>query len=147
MTETKEPYFSPEEEEQIISAIRLAEEMTSGEIRVHISQKADSDSSLEVTKSIFQELRMFNTQQRNAVLLHISFGSKTFCIFGDEGIDNVVPNDFWETTRDIIQSHFKNGKIVEGICQGVKNVGKELKQHFPLRLDNKNELADDITYD
>lgn len=139
-------YFSKDDELRIVAAIRDAEIMTSGEIRVHISQKSDTDA-LEVTKNIFKELRMHNTQNRNAVLIHISLNSKTFAIYGDEGIHHKVGQDFWLSTRDLMQSHFAAGNLVEGICKGVENVGKKLKVHFPWDESDVNELSDEITYD
>ena len=146
MAKNVEAYFSQEEEQRIIQSIRDAEETTSGEIRVHISQKTDVHA-LDTTKNIFQELRMYNTQQRNGVLIHISIASKTFAIYGDVGIDQKVPIDFWETTKDLMQNHFKAGNLVEGICTGVANVGIELKEHFPWDNNDRNELSDELSYD
>lgn len=139
-------YFTKEEEHQIVSSIKEAEKMSSGEIRVHISTSSDT-GSLEAAKKVFNDLRMYNTQYRNGVLLHISMASKTFAIYGDEGIDQVVPPNFWESTRDIIQQHLKKGEIAQGICEGVQNVGKIMKAHFPLDIVDQNELSDEITYD
>lgn len=146
MSEPIDKYFSQVDEEHIIAAIREAENMTSGEIRVHISQKADTDA-LEVTRDIFKELRMYNTQDRNGVLIHISLASKTFAIYGDEGIHRIAGNDFWEETRDLMRQHFVEGQLVDGICEGVKHVGELLKIHFPWNETDINELSDDITYD
>lgn len=146
MTEEENKYFSIEEEQKIVESIRDAENMTSGEIRVHISKKPDDDA-LETAKRIFKKLQMYKTKYRNGVLLHISMGSKTFSIYGDKGINDVVPINFWESTRDIIQQHFKNGEIAQGICAGIHNVGKVMKEYFPLDIDDKNELSDEISYD
>ncbi|MXV37209.1 TPM domain-containing protein [Flavobacteriaceae bacterium Ap0902] len=139
-------YFTEKEEHKIVEAIRDAENMTSGEIRVHISKNPDN-GGLDAAKKVFADLHMHNTKYHNGVLLHISTGSKTFSIYGDEGIDKVVPDNFWESTRDIMQKHFADGNIVEGIRAGIQNVGVIMKEHFPLDVDDKNELSDEITYD
>lgn len=146
MPKETEAYFSEAEEVRIVDAIRAAEVMTSGEIRVHISKRSDTDA-LEATKDIFAEMRMYNTQQRNAVLVHISLTSKTFAIYGDEGINRKVAYDFWESTRNVMQKHFSEGHLVDGICEGVRMVGDQLKAHFPWDEKDLNELSDDITYD
>ncbi|MDO5656048.1 MAG: TPM domain-containing protein [Flavobacteriaceae bacterium] len=146
MAEKKYTYFSLQDEERIIHAIRDAENMTSGEIRVHISLKSDTDA-LEVTKAIFNELRMYNTRQRNGVLIHISVSSKTFAIYGDEGIHQKVGDDFWEETRDLMLQHFTENQLVTGICEAVQHVGEKLKIHFPWNDRDLNELSDEITYD
>lgn len=139
-------YFNLDEENRIIDAIRNAEALTSGEIRVHISQKKDADA-LQTTRLLFHELRMFNTRNRNAVLLHIAMNSKSFAIYGDQGIHQVVPDDFWENTKNIMQNHFKQGNFVTGICEGVISIGKQLKIHFPWTESDENQLPDNITYD
>jgi hypothetical protein len=45
-------FFSPEEETQIVAAIRRAEAMTSGEIRVHVEVGATAPA-LSVAKRVF----------------------------------------------------------------------------------------------
>ncbi len=142
-----ESVFSLEEEERIVNAIREAENKTSGEIRVHISQSSDEEGGLEKTQRLFVQMRMMNTVYRNAVLIHISLGSKTFAIFGDEGINDVVQDDFWESTKEIMANYFKQNKMVDGICAGVENVGEQLKVHFPFNNDDSNELSNEVTYD
>ncbi|MDG4950386.1 TPM domain-containing protein [Weeksellaceae bacterium KMM 9724] len=146
MSENIASYFNKAEENRIIDAIQAAEAQTSGELRVHVSHKKDADA-LKTTQELFNELRMFNTRHRNGVLIHISIASKAFAIYGDKGINKVVPNNFWETTRNIIQEHFVNGNMVEGICAGIESVGEQLKEHFPWQTDDINELPDEITYD
>lgn len=146
MSENLASYFSKAEENRIINAIQSAEAQTSGELRVHVSHRKDTDA-LKTTQELFNELRMFNTRHRNGVLIHISITSKAFAIYGDKGINKVVPNNFWETTRNIIQEHFVKGNMVEGICAGVASIGEQLKEHFPWQNNDINELPDEITYD
>ena len=58
------------DEPRIVAAIAEAEKKTSGEIRVYISHKQRHDA-LSFAKKRFQELGMFRTRQRNAVLIYI----------------------------------------------------------------------------
>lgn len=146
MTDRKETYFTPSEEERIIDAIRAAEVQTSGEIRVHISHQEDSDA-LDTTHQLFHQLRMYNTKHRNAVLIHVSIRSRSFAIYGDKGINDVVPDNFWESTKNKIQENFVSGDLIEGLCVGVHSVGEQLKAHFPWQSDDLNELPDEISYD
>lgn len=142
----KENFFSSKEEIQIINAIKAAENMTSGEIRVHISEKADKDSMV-ATQKIFHELRMFNTRERNGVLIHLSISSKSFSIFGDEGINKVVGQEFWDSTKDIMQNHFCKGDLTGGICEGINSVGEKLRDFFPYKKDDIDELPNEVSYD
>ena len=108
-----EDFLTAKEEEEIVLAIQQAERNTSGEIRVHI-EKTTAISHYDRALEVFQMLKMFNTQQRNGVLLYIAVDDHKFVIYGDEGINAVVPTDFWETTKEVIQNQFKqrNFKLV-----------------------------------
>jgi uncharacterized membrane protein len=143
MSKTQE-FLSKEEEQEIVDAIKTAETNTSGEIRIHIeatSKIAPFERALEV----FGELEMHHTEQRNGVLLYIAVNDHQFAICGDEGIDKVVANDFWDCTRDTMASHFKDGQFKEGIVAGILNAGEQLKQFFPWQTDDTNELSNEIS--
>ena len=55
------------------------------------------------------------------------------------------PEGFWDSTRDIIQEHFRKGHFKEGIIEGVLSAGKELQAHFPWHPEDPNELTDEIS--
>lgn len=139
-----EDFLTVQEEEEIVLAIRQAERNTSGEIRVHIeraSQKIHYDRAVEV----FRLLKMFNTKQQNAVLIYIAVDDHKFVIYGDKGIDTVVPDDFWNSIRDIMEKYFKKGDFKQGIIDGVLQIGKKLKAHFPWDEDDFNELSNKVS--
>ncbi len=138
-------FFSKEEEARIITAIRQAESGTSGEIRVHI-EKDYEGTALEEATRVFHKLGMSKTEARNGVLLFIAPKQKTFAILGDQGINAVVPPDFWQAERDLIQQHFRQGAFCEGVCKAVEQVGEKLKTYFPVKSDDINELPDEISY-
>ncbi len=139
-----EDFISKKDEQEIINAIKIAEENTSGEIRVHIestTKKKHFDRALEV----FHQLKMFNTKDANGVLIYVAVKDHKFVIYGDEGINKVVPENFWNSTKDIIQNHFKNGNFKQGLIDGVLKAGEELKKHFPWQIDDENELSNEIS--
>ena len=139
-----EDFLTAKEEEEIVQAIRQAERSTSGEIRVHI-EKTTEVSHYDRALEVFQMLKMFNTQQRNGVLIYIAVDDHKFVIYGDEGINAVVPTNFWETTKEAIQNQFKQGNFKQGIIDGVLKAGKELKAHFPWTTDDEDELSNEIS--
>lgn len=139
-----EDFLTSKEEEEIVLAIQQAERNTSGEIRVHI-EKTTAISHYDRALEVFQMLKMFNTQQRNGVLLYIAVDDHKFVIYGDEGINNVVSENFWETTKEAIQNQFKQGNFKQGIVDGVLKAGKELQAHFPWTTDDENELSNEIS--
>jgi len=139
-----EDFLTSKEEEEIVEAIRIAECDTSGEIRVHIEQKCDVDV-YEHALDVFHILKMDNTIQRNGVLIYVAVDNKSFVIFGDQGINNIVGTDFWNSTRDKISTQFKSGNFKQGIIEGVKEAGKVLSNHFPWHHHDHDELDNTIS--
>lgn len=130
----------------IQEAIRRAEELTSGEIRVHIDQNCNGNP-LERAIQVFNKLKMQATKERNGVLIYLSFKDKKLAILGDIGIDEKVGSDFWTSTKDQLILDFKNNKFTEGITNAVIEVGKRLKEYFPHQADDSDELSNEITFD
>jgi uncharacterized membrane protein len=87
-------FLTQKQEQQIIDAIAQAENKTSGEIKVHIESTCDIDP-LNRAMAVFQDLNLYKTERRNAVIVYVAFESKRFAIYGDEGINKVVPTGFW----------------------------------------------------
>jgi len=139
-----EDFLSVKEEQEIVEAIRQAELNTSGEIRVHI-EKTTNISHDKRTLEVFNMLKMFNTKERNAVLVYIAVDDHKFVIYGDKGIDAVVSDNFWDATKNIIQEQFKQGEFKQGIVNGILKAGEELKTHFPWNENDEDELPNEIS--
>lgn len=146
-----ENFLTSEEEEAVIAAIRQAEKNTSGEIRVHLephSVSAETNEPIDAfdrAEEVFEMLNMHNTQARNGVLIYVAIADRTLVIMGDKGINDIVGQDFWESTKDIIITHFKNGRVKQGLVEGIHMAGEQLKKYFPYSKDDTNELPDDIS--
>ncbi|MFT5738111.1 MAG: putative membrane protein [Maribacter sp.] len=139
-----EDFLSVTDEQEIVEAILKAETNTSGEIRVHIESHTQLDH-YKRAREVFHLLKMDNTKEENGVLLYVAVNDRKFSICGDKGIDKVVPEDFWVTTKDIIQSHFKKGNFKDGILEGVLKAGTELEKHFPWKHGDTNELSNEVS--
>lgn len=147
-----EDFLTSEEEIAIVEAIRIAEKNTSGEIRVHLEAKSVSVEepkqqidAFDRAAEVFDILHMNNTKESNGVLIYVAVEDRTLVIMGDKGINDVVGQNFWEGTKDIIINHFKNGDMKQGLVDGILKAGEKLKKHFPYQKDDKNELPDDIS--
>lgn len=144
MSNPIEDFLTASEEQDVIEAIRIAEEHTSGEIRVHIENTANGDLNRRAL-DVFAALKMHNTRLRNGVLIYVAVKDRAFVIYGDQGINNVVPNDFWDSTKVIIESHFKEGAFSQGLVAGIESAGQQLKAHFPAEDENPDELSNKIS--
>ena len=139
-----EDFLTVAQEQEIIEAIRLAEENTSGEIRVHLEKSLDKEA-LERAREVFCFLKMDETKQNNGILFYVAVDDKKFSILGDKGIDAVVPDNFWDSVRDLVINQFKKGNFTEGLKQGIMETGLKLKHYFPYDSNDKNELPDSIS--
>jgi uncharacterized membrane protein len=138
-------FFSREDKSRIAEAIRLAELNTSGEIRVHLDDRCPGEV-LDCAASLFKSLRMHKTALRNGVLFYLAIQDKKFAILGDAGINAVTPDDFWDRIKEAMLALFKEEKFTDGLVTGINMAGEALKTHFPYRKEDKNELADDISF-
>jgi len=138
-------FFTSEEQEKILAAIKEAEKETSGEIRVHVETKV-SGSVLDRAAWIFKKIGMHNTESRNGVLFYLAVKNRKFAVIGDSGINKKVPENFWDSTMTILQEHFRKGKFTEGLVEGIQLAGKQLKHHFPHKKNDVNELPDEISF-
>jgi len=139
-----EGFLSSKDEKEIIEAIRIAEKKTSGEIRIHIEASSNIDLQ-ERTLDLFHYLKMDNTKLQNGVLIYVATATKSFAIYGDKGINDVVTSNFWDSTKNIIQSHFKLGHFKQGLIDGVLKTGEQLEKHFPWHHDDTDELSNEIS--
>lgn len=137
--------FSEKDQELITSAIQTAENETSGEIRVHL-EKSCLGNVLDRAAQVFENLEMHKTQLRNGVLIYLAYEDRKFAILGDAGINSAVPENFWDEIKIKMQSRFRAGHFVEGLCEGVEMAGKQLKSNFPRKGDDVNELPDKISF-
>ena len=143
----KKDFFSEEERKQIIEAVRNAERMTSGEVRVFVENRCSYMDALDRAKEVFAELKMHETKDRNAVLVYVALKDKQLAIFGDEGIHSKLGYEYWNTEVMKMIGNFNRENYAEGIKQVVEDVGEALTQLFPYNNDtDKNELPDDILF-
>jgi uncharacterized membrane protein len=145
MSSKSEAFLSKKEEEEIVEAIRQAERTTSGEIRVHLEPSTGEQDIFERAMEVFHSLKMDNTKEENGVLIYVAVEDRNFVIFGDKGINDVVSDDFWESTKELIVSHFKKGNFKNGLVEGVIKAGEQLQKHFPWDENDANELSDQIS--
>lgn len=140
--------FSPTEESEILEAIRTAERNSTGEIRLYVEDFCLRDSPVERAEELFQLFGMFNTQQRNGVLIYLAEKSRHFAVWGDVGIHQAVGNSFWEAEKKLLREHLQNGQAAQGVRLAIEQVGERLRRFFPAdpSADNDNELPDDIIY-
>ena len=141
-----ENLFSSSDKLRIVTAIQEAEKQTSGEIQVHIERHCSIDV-MDRAAEVFETLKMHMTKERNGVLFYLAVEDHQFAVLGDSGINQVVPENFWEKIKDEMVSLFKQKAFTDGLIKGISLCGKELKTHFPFdQKGDMNELPDEISF-
>ena len=143
----RKEFFTDEEKQSIIDAVRNAEQRTSGEVRVFVESRCRYVNAIDRAVEIFENLQMQKTGLRNATLVYVAVKDKQLAVFGDEGIHQKVGNEYWANEVVKMIHAFNRDNIAEGISRCVLNIGEALAMHFPYdKGTDKNELPDDIVF-
>ncbi len=68
----KKEFFTDEEKQTIIEAVKNAEHRTSGEVRVFVEGRCRYVNAIDRAIEIFGNLQMHKTELRNAVLVYVA---------------------------------------------------------------------------
>jgi uncharacterized membrane protein len=139
-----EDFLSADDEQAVVEAIKQAEQQTSGEIRVHL-EKSTSLGAYERALEVFFQLKMNETQLQNGVLIYLAVDDRKLAICGDKGINDLVLDNFWDETKNIMLNHFKAGNFKQGLVDGIAQAGEQLKKYFPSQDGDTNELSNEIS--
>ncbi len=150
-SDVPQKFFSEAEQKRLREAIAAAERRTSGEIRLHVERDVPtaapaSGDPYQRAREVFAGLGMHDTAERNGVLVYLATRARKFAIVGDEQLHQRVGEAFWNDVRDLLAQQFGRDRFVEGLEGGVALIGEKLREHFPHREDDRNELSDDISY-
>jgi len=132
--------------DKIVAAVRVAEEKTSGEIRVFITHHT-VDDPVVAAQAQFDKLGMTRTRHRNGVLIFVAPRARKFAVIGDTGVHQQCGAGFWEMLAAEMTSHFKQSNFSGGIIHGIQKAGELLAAHFPPEPGDSNELPDTIERD
>ena len=142
---TAAEFLTPEERQQVEAAIAEAERMTSGELRIHLEDHIEEEV-LDHAAFIFEELAMHRTRDRNAVLLYVCVADRQVAVVGDRGIHARVGPGFWSDVVAVLKLQFAADRRCEGLCDAARMIGEKLKEHFPQRSDDDDELSNTVTF-
>lgn len=146
------PILNKQDLEEVKQAVEAAELETSGEIRVSVFKDLPKElKTLEPEEALrtlarqqFEELGITNTRLNNGVLILLVVKPRRFVIWGDTGVNEVIPPGRWQELAGEMSAYFREKRFKEGICEVVTQVGQILKEHFPYREDDIDELPDEV---
>jgi uncharacterized membrane protein len=139
-------FLNSAESQQLATAIEHAEKRTSGEIKVVLVRHCWADIRDKAAR-MFKKLNLDKTERRNCVMIMLVLTNREFLIYGDQGIHEKVGQEFWDDVRDLMCDKFREDKFGEGLCEGVREIGKKLAHFFPYQTVDKNEISDEVAYE
>ena len=146
MVMTRQQLLRAIDQERVKSAIKEAEQRTSGEIAVSVAPFFWG-SVPKAARRAFVRLGVTRTQLRNGVLFFIVPSRRLFVVLGDQGIHQKVGQEFWDGVAAHLTEHFRAGDFTEGLVHGIAEVGRQLATHFPYdRTKDVNELPDEVDF-
>jgi|SRR5690349_21456866 len=131
--------FSDTVDTAIEEAIRAAEKRSSGEIRFVIETALDIPelwagvTARARAEAVFAQLRVWDTELRNGVLIYVLMADRNVEIVADRGAAVRISLTEWESVCRLIEGHFQAGRFKEGAVAGVDEVGRLLAREFSAR--------------
>lgn len=135
---------------QLTNQISFSEQQHNGQIRFVIeSNLATADLCHHVTarqraQYWFAHLGVWNTTQRNGILVYVLFADRAVEILADRGINGCVPVEKWQYICGNIIKSFQQQQYVEGLQLGLEELTRLLAQYFPPQPFTINELPDEV---
>jgi len=137
--------FSDAVDAGIAAAIAAAEARSSAEIRFVIETALDIPelwagvTPRERALQVFSQLRVWDTELRNGVLIYVLAADRDVEIVVDRAAFRISPVE-WEAACKLMEGHFRAGRFEEGAVAGVAAVGELLAREFPARGRDRDEL-------
>lgn len=108
--------------------------------RLFISQREIDEEVEEAATIHFFREGLSRTRDENGILIFISVFEHRVWILADRGINRKVAKEQWDFIVRIITDGIKQKNQAEAICRAVKEAGQLLRDHFPIRPDDRNEI-------
>ncbi|MHB8337588.1 MAG: TPM domain-containing protein [Ignavibacteriaceae bacterium] len=144
-------FISDDEMLRISNRIKEVEKTTAGEICVavkehlHFLQRNKPIHAL--AEKEFVRLGVDKTRDKTGILIFVLLPKRQFYIMADQGINEKVPENTWDSIKDEMQKMFLTGEFSKGIIHGVQKVGNILSEHFPVKPDDMDEISNEIIID
>ena len=132
----------------IEKAIKTSETTHDGEIRFAVEGALDGlplfkgHSPRERAIEVFSQLRVWDTQHNNGLLIYLLLADRAVEIVADRGIHAKVSSHEWNKICHQMETAFRQSNYEGGVLGGVQAVTQHLVQHFPADGRSGNELPD-----
>jgi uncharacterized membrane protein len=139
--------FPPSAMAAIEDAVAKSEREHGGEVRFAVEPALDTsallagESARERALEVFSLLRLWDTDERNGVLIYLLLADRDIEIVADRGLNIVQPAE-WEAICKTMEQALRRGQFQTALVDGVQAVSRMVARHFPRRAGDRNELPD-----
>lgn len=132
----------------IEAAIKASETSHVGEVRFAVEGALDGaplfkgQTARERAIEVFANLRVWDTEHNNGLLIYLLLADRDVEIVADRGIDAKVGAQEWSRICSEMETAFRQSNFEAGVVSGVQAVTRHLALHFPAGTVNRNELTD-----
>ncbi len=125
---------------------RQSEAAHGGQIRFAVEPALDiaallrGQSARQRAIEVFSQLKVWDTEHNNGVLIYLLLADRDVEIVADRGIHARLGKAGWEPICREMEQAFRKGRFEEGVIAGIKSVGSHLQRHYPSQ--QPNELPD-----
>jgi uncharacterized membrane protein len=142
--------FSDKVLREIEHLIKASESAHSGEIRFVVEAALDCPQLFKAQSAraraidLFSELRMWDTEQNNGLLIYLLLADRAVEIVADRGVNAKVDADEWRNICRAMESDFSQGNFKGGMAMGIHSMTSLLTKYFPVSNASsyRNELSD-----
>lgn len=140
--------FPPDALAAIHRAILASEATHSGEIRFAVEGALEGaplfrdQPARERAIDVFSQLRIWDTERNNGVLIYLLLADHDVEIVADRGLNAGVTPAEWESICRAMEAAFRQGNFERGVLAGIEAVTQHLVRHYPARAGDRNELPD-----
>lgn len=130
----------------IEKAVRASHQAHIGQVRfavegaLHGAALIKELSARERAIDVFSELRVWDTEHNNGVLIYLLLADRDVEIIADRGIHAKVSSIEWEAICRSMEADFRRSKYQAGVIRGIEQVTELLNRHFPAHHPPREEL-------
>ncbi len=132
----------------IEKAIKTSEAVHAGQVRFAVEGALDgrplfkNQPARDRAIDVFADLRLWDTKQRNGILIYLLLADRDVEIVADRGMADRVPQAEWESICRAMEAEFRARNFEGGVLKGIAAVTQLLAKHFPAAGKQGNELPD-----
>ncbi len=127
-------------------AIASSEHAHVGQVRfavegaLHTGALLRAQTARERALEVFSQLRIWDTEHNNGVLIYLLLADRAVEIVVDRGVHTRVAPALWEHICRAMEKDFREANFATGVTKGIAAVTSQLALHFPRLTESEDEL-------